>query len=768
MAKKRNAKITRKEIMVRSIAVLVVVSLLFSLNIIALFRVQILKGDEFKAYAESNQLEDNVITAQRGLIYDRNMNVLAESASVWKIYINPSNFYRTDKFPEKVLQEAIDKASNKMAEIFEIDANELKEKIKSNSNKRYILVKSKVEKTQRDLVSEFMKTNIKYQDSSKNDRYVYFSFFIGIEADTKRYYPNGSLASTVLGFTSEKNVEDNYYGRYGVERSYEEQLIGIDGRQIYSNSAMNMNSSVDFESVYEPQQGSSLVLTIDETIQRYLEDALEQCYVDSKSDTCYGIVMDVETGAILAMAAKNDFDPNNPAEITSSSALEAIEKMSSESEKSSAKIAARGAQWDNNAVSNIYEPGSVFKVFTLAAGIEEGEVMDSFNCSAHIKIADTSYNCFKQKAHGNEDANKALANSCNTYFITMGQRLGVEKFCKYFEAFGFTEKTDIDLPYESKSVYHLESEMSKVNLASSSFGQSFGISAIQMITAINSIANGGKLMKPYVVSKILDEDGNTVSETQPYVRRQVISESTAKQVIEAMVQTATEGTAKNAYVSGYNVAGKTGTSDKLEAEKKGQVVASFAGLAPANDPEISVLIVADNPKSGSTTGGAVAAPVAAEVIENTLTYLNVKRTYTQQEAQQLNVAVANYVGSDVQKAQSEAKSAGFKVKIAGDGDKVVSQCPAYGQYIPQDGVVVLYTDKDTKTIYAKVPDFNGMSISAAISSATAAGINIKISGNALENSGLIAYRQNIEKGTEVAYGSTVTVYFKSGTVIADG
>ncbi len=765
MAKKRNPKITRKEIMVRSIAVLVAVSLLFAVNIFSLFRVQIIKGDEFKAYAESNQLEDNIITAQRGLIYDRNMNVLAESAAVWKIYINPHNFYNGN-FSEAVSQEALDKVCEKMAEIFDIEEETLKTKIKDNSNKRYLLVKAKVEKTQRDLVSEFMKEKVKYKDSAGNDKSVYFSYYVGIEADTKRYYPNGNLASTVLGFTGEK--VNGYYGRYGLELTYEEKLVGTDGRQIYSNSAMNTNSSVDFESVYEPQQGSSLVLTIDETIQRYLEDALEQCYTDSKADTCYGIVMDVQTGAILAMATKNDFDPNNPSKISEKNILEGIEKITEETEKNDAVKKAREAQWNNNAVSDIYEPGSVFKVFTLAAGIEEGETMSGYHCSSHIKIADTSYNCFNNKAHGTEDANKALANSCNGYFITVGQRLGVSKFCKYFEAFGFTERTSIDLPYESRSVYHAEKNMSKVNLASSSFGQSFGVSAIQMITAINAIANGGKLMAPYVVSKVIDTDGNTVSETQPIVRRQVISESTAKQVIQAMVQTATEGTAKNAYVAGYDVAGKTGTSDNLQEGKEGQVVASFAGLAPANDPKISVLIVADNPKGPAKTGGAVAAPVAAEVIENTLTYLNVKRSYSQQEVEELNVAVSNYVGEDVKKAQENAKKLGFKVKIAGEGDKVVSQCPAYGQYIPKDGVVVLYTDKNSKAITAKVPDFNGMPLAAAISSAVQAGVNIKISGNALENSGLIAYRQNIEKGTEVAYGSTVTVYFKSGTVIADG
>ncbi|MBQ8228471.1 MAG: PASTA domain-containing protein [Clostridia bacterium] len=762
MASKKAKKMTRKQIMMRSMIALGFVMLLFLANIASLFYVQIINGDTYKAYAENNQLEDNVISAGRGVIYDRNMNVLAESASVWKVYVNPNNFTGAGAdIPDAVLKQCLDNVSNKLAEIFELDVTELKQKFIDQSSYRYVLIKAKVEKTQRDLVSDFMKENVKYVDSSGNDRYVYYSFFIGIEADTKRYYPNGNLASTLLGFTGDGDT-----GRYGLEYEYDEVLTGTDGRQIYSNSAMNTNTSVDFETVYEPEQGSSLVLTIDETIQRYLEDALDQCYIDSQCDTCYGIVMDVETGAILAMSTKNDYDPNSPSKIYNESVLSKINEIVDEKSKSEAVSAARQNQWSNNAVSDAYEPGSVFKIFTLAAGIEENQIMDSFNCTSNIKIIDTPYNCFNGKAHGIETPKTALANSCNTYFITVSQRLGVGSFCKYFEAFGFTEKTGVDLPGEGSPIYFEEDEMSKVNLASCSFGQSFGVTGIQMITAVNAIANGGKLMQPYVVSKVVDNEGNTVKETQPYARRQVISESTSRQVLEAMVQTVETGTAKNAYVAGYNVAGKTGTSDNLNHE--GQVVASFAGIAPADDPEISIIIIVDNPKSGSTTGGAVAAPVAAEVIENTLTYLNVKRNYSAEEADELNVSVENYVGIDAQTAKKNAQDAGFTVKVSGEGESVVSQCPAYGQYIPKNGVIVLYTEKDSKQVNATVPDFTGMSISAVMSTATGAGVNIKISGNAVSDSGLVAYRQNLEAGAEVAYGSTVTVYFKSGSVIADG
>lgn len=762
MAKKKSKKMSRKETLVRSIVALVVLMIFFLVNVGSLFYVQIIKGDTYKAYAENNQLEDNAIAARRGVIYDCNMNVLAESAAVWKVYVNPSNFTKDiAKAPQRVLDQCLDEVSKGLADIFGKDAGELKAKFKNQSQYKYVLIKAKVEKTQRDQVAELMKKCIKYKDSSGNSKLIYFSFFIGIEADTKRYYPSGNLASTIIGFTG-----DGDEGHYGLEYKYNEILTGTDGRQIYSNSAMKANSSIDFETVYEAKPGSSLVLTVDETIQRYLEDSLEQCYKDTQCDTCYGIVMDVETGAILAMSTKNDYDPNNPSEILSESVKAEIEKIVDEKEKDDAISLARNNQWSNNAVSDVYEPGSVFKIFTLAAGLEENVVMENYSCSSHIKIIDTTYRCFNGKAHGAETPKTALANSCNTYFITVGQNLGVDSFCKYFEAFGFMEKTGIDLPAEGSPIYFEEGKMSKVNLASSSFGQSFGVTGMQMITAVNAIANGGRLMKPYIVSKIVDEAGNVVKENEPYVRRQVISESTSRKVLEAMVQTVETGTAKNAYVAGYSVAGKTGTSDNLT--HKGQVVASFAGIAPADKPEISIIIVVDNPKTNSNTGGAVAAPVAAEVIDNTLTYLNVKKNYTPEEAEDLKVDVPNYVDKHIDSARKDAADSGLTVKVAGKGDKVIAQCPAYGQYIPKDGVIILYTERNSETVTAKVPDFTGMSVSAVMNTAVAAGVNVKISGNAMSSSGLVAYRQNIEKDAEVAYGSTVTVYFKSGSVIADG
>jgi stage V sporulation protein D (sporulation-specific penicillin-binding protein) len=362
-------------------------------------------------------------------------------------------------------------------------------------------------------------------------------------------------------------------------------------------------------------------------------------------------------------------------------------------------------------------------------------------------------------------------NSCNPYFITIGRRLGVETFFKYFEAFGFTEKTGVDLGAEALPKagvnYHSLEKMSPVNLASSSFGQSFQATPIQVLNAINAVVNDGKLMQPYIVAKTLDADGNVISETEPKVKRQVISESTSDLIIASMEQVSTKGTAKNSYVAGYRVAGKTGTSDVLgPTGATGEYIASFAGCAPANDPEISIIIVVNEPQ-GQTGGGAVAAPVAAEVIEKTLTYLNINRQYTDSEKDKLDKQVPNLAGKTVTEARAVLKEAGLKLKVVGSGDTVISQTPAYSQFVPVGGVVVVYTQENAEKTKVTVPDFTGMSVSQVNYEAVNRGINVKISGNSLSASGLTAYRQSIPADTEVEGGSTVTVYFRTTAGVSD-
>lgn len=528
-----------------------------------------------------------------------------------------------------------------------------------------------------------------------------------------------------------------------------------------------------YETTYDAKQGNSLVLTVDEVIQYYLEKSLDQARVNAQAKSAYGIVMDVQTGGILAMATKGDFDPNEPHTIADKETAEKLEKITNPEEKYQELTSAQYTQWRNRAITDTYEPGSVFKVVTAAAAVEENVIPENFTytCNGVINVAGTKIHCHKRAGHGTEDFTHGLMNSCNPFFITVGQHLGAEKFYKYFEAFGFTEKTGIDLPSETAPVegrsYHTLKQLGIVELASSSFGQTFETTAIQMLTAVNTIANGGKMMKPYVVSSVLDEEGNTISTTQPTVKRQVISEKSAAKVADMMEHVVSEGTGKNAYVAGFRLAGKTGTSEKLAGggKKEGKYVASFVCFAPANDPKISMLIVIDEPV-GQINGGQIATPVAAEVAEATLNYLNVDPQYTAKELADLGEETPSVTGLSVAKAR-EALS-GFNIRTVGEGKTVVSQMPAEGQLIPKNGVVVLYTDKTSEKRKVTVPDLsNNLSVAAANQKALEYGLNPKIFGNSLTMGESVSYKQSVEAGTQVDEGTVVTIYFKSNVGVND-
>lgn len=735
----------------RLLAIIIILG--FGATIFGMGYSQLYKGDFFKTKAETQQLSDTAITAQRGIIYDANMSVLAQSASAWKISLNATAFA---EIPAKAQEQVYSALINTLGVTREYLENKA-------SYKQYnsVSIKTKVEKEAKDKLEAFVKGTF----IDKNNNEQSFGSVVMIDEDVKRYYPYSTLASQILGFTGTDNN-----GLSGLESYYNSTLTGVDGRVISARSNSSVAQDIEYKSVYEAKQGTSLVLTVDETIQRYLENALSSCYETSKANSCTGIVMDVKTGAILAMSTKGDFDPNDPYTINDKRTIESINKITDTKEKEKAEEEAMYSQWRNRAISDTYEPGSVFKLITMAAGLEENVVKydEKFTCTGSVNVADRIYSCHNTAGHGTQTLTEGLMNSCNPYFITIGQRLGVDTFYKYFEAFGFTEETGIDLPGEASPkagvTYFKKDTMTKVNLASSSFGQSFQITPIQMITAVNAIANDGKLMQPYIVSKTLDSDGNVISQNQPIEKRQVVSESTSEKIMASMEQVALNGTARNAYVAGYRVGGKTGTSDKLN--NVGQVVASFVGVAPTNDPRITVLIVVDEPE-GATGGGAVAAPVAGEVIENTLTYLNVERQYNDSEKALLDVQVPSVTGDSVSEAKSSLEEDKFSVQIVGEGDKVLSQMPASGQYIPQGGVIVLYTEKQKKKLKTVVPDFTGMTITEANYAAVNAGINIKVSGNSLSEESMTAYRQSSLKGSEVESGSTVTVYFRTTSGVSD-
>lgn len=759
MNKKPSRRMVRRSIIVLA-ALLVGV---FGLDVASLVRIQLIQGDEYRLKAESQQLSDTEIQPQRGIIYDRNKKVLAQSANVWLVYINPS------KIPNDKVRNEL---SEGLAKVLEMEKEDVLEKAKQ-SKYGYVAVKKQVEKEMKDAVSDFITEHdeaLKKNDQSnvpEDQKDAYYSEIIFIDPDVKRYYPNGHLASTVLGFTGTDGV-----GRWGLEAKYDETLAGTPGRILTAKNAGMDSMDTPYETTYDAKQGNSLVLTIDEVIQYYLEKSLDQARVNAQAKSAYGIVMDVETGGILAMATKGDFDPNDPHTIADEKTAQELEKILDPEEKYKELTNAQYTQWRNRAITDTYEPGSVFKVITASAAVEEDVVPDDFTytCTGVINVAGTKIHCHKRTGHGKEDFTHGLMNSCNPFFITVGQMLGAEKFYKYFEAFGFTEKTGIDLPSETAPVegrsYHTLDQLGIVELASTSFGQTFEATAIQILTAVNAIANGGKLMQPYIVSSVLDEEGNTISTTQPTVKRQVISEKSAATVANMMEQVVSEGTGKNAYVAGFRLAGKTGTSEKLAGggKKEGKYVASFVCFAPANDPKISMLIVIDEPV-GQINGGQIATPVAAEVAEATLNYLNVDPQYTAQELADLGEETPSVTGFSLAKAR-EALS-GFTVKTVGEGSTVVSQMPAAGQLIPQNGVVVLYTDKTSEKKQVTVPDLTGLSVSEANQKALEYGLNPKIFGNSLTMGESVSYKQSEAEGSQVDEGTVVTIYFKSNVDVND-
>lgn len=718
-------------------------SLAFLYGIGALIYAGLINGEENRLKAERNQLSDTQIAAERGTIYDSNMNVLAKSASAWLVYINPSQI-KTDTQKELVI--------TGLSEILGVDADSVRTKAEKT--------KTGYQKIAGEVETDVKETLEAYIDEHSDEK---LSTIIGIDPDTKRYYPYSSFASTIIGFT---NSDDQGVG--GIEMQYDDDLTGVSGRIITAKNAQQGSMSSDYETTYDAKPGESLVLTIDEVIQYYLEQGLEQALVDTGAKYAYGIVMDTDTGAILGMTSKPDFDLNNPRKISNTALSETIAAITDDTQRAQETTNALYAQWRNRTISDTYEPGSVFKTVVVSAALEEGvvDLNTTYTCTGGIQVADNYQRCWKAGGHGHETLTQGLMNSCNPFFITIGQSLGTERFYKYFEAFGLTEKTGIDLPAEAKPVagktYHALESMGISELSSSSFGQTFQVSPIQMITAVNTIANGGKLMQPYVVDSKLDSDGNVVYKTTPTVKRQVISEKTASTVANMMEQVVSIGTGKNAYVAGYHVAGKTGTSEKIGIE--GAYIASFAGFAPADNPEISILIAIDEP-TGEHGGGAVAAPIAGMLLEKIMTYLNVEPQYEDDELSNISSVAPSLVGKSI--GDAKVAAAKFTVKVVGSGTKVISQTPAAGQQMRTGGVIVVYTEENAAKQTATVPNLCNMSMSQANSAAVNAGFNIRLSGTT--NSGeVLSYKQSVNAGEEAEIGSVITVYFKSNVDVQDG
>ena len=708
----------------------------FGAIIFSLVKLQLVEGADLHQRAVDQLLKDTPLNAQRGTIYDANMQELAESTQVWTVVLEPA--YLTDDAQRETVAEGLSK-------ILGMDKAELLEHTKKKSY--YDIIKRKVEIDVKDQILKFKEE----KDLDNGIRLI---------EDYKRYYRYGAFAANVLGFTGTDNQ-----GLAGLEAYYDKYLTGTAGRLVTAKNAIGTDMPFQYEQRVEAQDGYSLVLSIDEKIQHFLEKNLEEGVVNNKvGNRATAIAMDVKTGAILGLAVKGDFDPNDPRKITDEAEAARIENLPEE-EKAEAKEAAQLAQWRNKAVSDTYYPGSVFKMVVGSMGLEEGVVNENshFYCNGSVLVSGTTIHCWK-RGHGDETFVQGLLNSCNPVFIRVGELLGPSTFFKYFSAFGLTQKTGVDLPGEAGSLYYTAEQLNPVELATESFGQNFSITPIQMVTAAAAVANGGYLVQPHVVSQIIDKDGNIVKTVAPEVKRQVISNDVSKRMSAILQQNATTGTAKNGYLPGYRVAGKTGTSEKVAdyiagGKKKMEYIASYCGYAPADDPQVALLVFFDEPHGDSYYGGAVAGPVFAKIMEEILPYLGVERKYTQAELEKLDISTPNTVGKKVGVAKNEVQQLNLTAKVYGEGETVLKQIPEQGKTIPKNGTVVLITDEENESRKVTVPTLTGMTLAQANSTAAEAGINISISGAALTGGSAHSQSQSIAPGEKVAPGTVVNVGF---------
>ena len=709
----------------------------FSILIFRLINLQIFQGEFFERMASEQQMADTKISAQRGTIYDRNMQPLAQSATVWTVVLEPA-YIDNDKKREIIC--------NGMSEILGLE----KEKLYELSKKRscYTIIKKKVDSDVKDKILQFKSENK-------------IASGIRLIEDYKRYYPLGNFASVVLGFTGADSQ-----GLAGVEAFYDKYLKGEPGRILTAKNAIGTDMPFDHEQMIPTKAGCNLRLCIDETIQRIMEKNLEEGIKNNKvKNRAAAIAMDVKTGEILGMAVKGDFDPNEPFKICDEEEKETIDNLPEE-ERQKAKGEALSRQWRNKAVSDTYYPGSVFKMVTASMGLELDVVNEqsTFTCSGSFKPCEgaKAIGCHKRGGHGTQDFVRALCNSCNPAFIQLGQRIGTSNFFNFYKSFGFHNKTNIDLPGESTDLFFsADGKMSITDLAVASMGQNFGITPIQMITAASTIANGGNLVQPHIVKEILDGEGNIVKSIDPFIKRRVISERTAKRVTAMLYENAVNGAAKNAYVPGYRIAGKTGTSEKIGLSTHGikDYISSFCGFAPYDDPKIAILVFFDTPTGGLYYGSAVAAPAFAKMMQEILPYMGIEKIYTEDEIKKLDAKAPDVIGKTVNEAKNSISENYLSPVVIGNGEKVISQMPLPNEQIPKGGTVVIYTENKGEESTVKVPKLIGLSVAQVNKLAINSNINVKFSGTDLTQSGVISATQSIPEGTEVKPGTTVTVGF---------
>lgn len=721
-----------------AILILLILVLGFGAAVLRLTYLTTVQSSELQESAVDLQLADTTVSAKRGTIYDANGNVLAESASVWQVVMSPVNF-KNDKQRQA--------AAKGLSEIFDLEYNDVLDDTKQQSH--YVVVKRRIESDEREKVLELI-------DTLKKDYSC--SGVIQLLDDYKRYYPKNSLASSVIGFTGSDDQ-----GLEGIEYEYDSYLSGTPGRIITAQNARGTDMPFRYEQNVESEDGNNVYLTIDETIQsiceKYMQKGVEDNNVLNKG-VC--IAMDVNTGAILAMVTTDGYDLNNPYELSAKDKKKI--KSTAKSKQAEAESAALSNMWRNKAVADTYMPGSVFKMCVASAALEENLVNEktSFTCTGSISVEGETIHCSNISGHGTQNFVEAISNSCNPAFIQIGQMLGAGKFRQYYQGFGFSDKTGIDLPGEAEDSFWKEGKMGGVDLAVASFGQNFTITPIQMITACAAVSNGGYVVQPHVVSKITDSKGNVIKSVDKKIKRQVISDDTSEKMNEYLEYNTERQGAAAGYISGYKVAGKTGTTEKrgvtkVESSFSEDYISSFCGYAPADDPQIAMLVFFDTPDGDAYYGSQVSSPVFINIMSEVLPYLDVKTSYTDEELGYVDASAGDYTGVSVDEAKTAVEADGFTATVKGNGSTVISQIPTVSSGLQKGGSIVLYTDSDSQSETVSVPSLIGLSPDEVNDVASAYGLNVSFSG-ATTSSGTSS-SQNVEAGTSVSPGTVITVSF---------
>lgn len=721
-----------------AILILLILVLGFGAAVLRLTYLTTVQSSELQESAVDLQLADTTVSAKRGTIYDANGNVLAESASVWQVVMSPVNF-KNDKQRQA--------AAKGLSEIFDLEYNDVLDDTKQQSH--YVVVKRRIESDEREKVLQLI-------DTLKKDYSC--SGVIQLLDDYKRYYPKNSLASSVIGFTGSDDQ-----GLEGIEYEYDSYLSGTPGRIITAQNARGTDMPFRYEQNVESEDGNNVYLTIDETIQsiceKYMQKGVEDNNVLNKG-VC--IAMDVNTGAILAMVTTDGYDLNNPYELSAKDKKKI--KSTPKKKQAEAESAALSNMWRNKAVADTYMPGSVFKMCVASAALEENLVNEktSFTCTGSISVEGETIHCSNISGHGTQNFVEAISNSCNPAFIQIGQMLGASKFRQYYQGFGFSDKTGIDLPGEAEDSFWKEGKMGGVDLAVASFGQNFTITPIQMITACAAVSNGGYVVQPHVVSKITDSKGNVIKSVDKKIKRQVISDDTSKKMNEYLEYNTERQGAAAGYISGYKVAGKTGTTEKrgvtkVESSFSEDYISSFCGYAPADDPQIAMLVFFDTPDGDAYYGSQVSSPVFINIMSEVLPYLDVKTSYTDEELGYVDASAGDYTGVSVDEAKTAVEADGFTATVKGNGSTVISQIPTVSSGLQKGGSIVLYTDSNSQSETVSVPSLIGLSPDEVNNVASAYGLNVSFSG-ATTSSGTSS-SQNIEAGTSVSPGTVITVSF---------